>query len=205
MITIRKPLFSLSCEPRLESQGNWLADLVSSMEAKSSGLHDGMTIQVGWSVTKLIQVGNDLVLHEPDFARNPFDDYRPSVDTTLAVLVTQVDLLSKLKCKGVQARFDDKIVVQRGCLSHDRIYAERAEPKPGDSGWYIGSAERGITSAEPPASSELEAIWVYELLRLRPSVLEALALPVGWLVVWNGTNIEGIADHENRNVYPSVA
>jgi len=200
VITIRKPLFSLSCDSRLESQGNWLANLVSSRENTSPGIQDGITIQVGWSVTKLIQVGDDLVLHEPDFDRNPFTDYRPNVSTTLLVLGMQLDLISRLKCEVNTARFDDKIVVQKGCLADDRIYAERKTPSPGDSGWYIGSAEERASTGAPPPVSELEAIWVYELLRLRPSVLEALALPVGWLVRWNGATIDALADHEDRNV-----
>lgn len=200
MITIREPLFSLSCEPNLESHGVWLAGLVSSMETKNPGLYDGVTIQIGWSVLKLIQVGNDLVLHEPNFSGNPFVEYRPSVSTTLAVLAMQTALLSKLKCDGLPARFDDKVVIQKGCLSHNHIYAERSTPKPGDSGWYIGSAEEKSSMAGPPPVSELEAIWVFELLRLRPSVLEAMALPAGWLLRWNGSDIDAIADEENRNV-----
>jgi len=151
-------------------------------------------------VVKLIQVGSDLVLHEPDFDGNPFTDYRPSVSTTLMVLGMQIDFLSRIKCEGSTARFDDKIVVQRGCLARDRIYAERKTPSPGDSGWYIGSAEEASSTGEPPPASELEVIWVYELLRLRPFVLEALALPVGWLVRWSGSTIDAVADDEDRNV-----
>ena len=200
MLKIRRPLFSLNCDSRLESQGNWLANLVSSHEAKPPGLHEGVRVQVGWSVTKLMRIGDELVLHEPDFSGNPFVDYRPDVTTTLTVLAMQFDLMSKLKCEVCEVRFDEKVVVQRGCLTHERIYAERQKPTPRDSGWYIGSAEAAPTERGPPPTSELEAIWVFDLWRLRPVVLAAMVLPMGWLVRWKGLEIDGIADHQNCNV-----
>lgn len=189
--------FYLQCHESLVSQGEWLADVVSSMERQGTKLVEGTTIQVGWSILRLVKVNSNLELCEPDFSNDSYGYMSHDTSTTLRVINSQNQLLTRIRCLGVTARFDEKIILKKGCLEEARIYAERQNPKLGDSGWFIGSVD-GDDARE---TSDLEAIQLYQLLQLRPHILSAMALPIGWMVVWNGTDIEAVLDTENRNVW----
>ena len=54
------------------------------------------------------------------------------------------------------------------------------------SGWYLGPV--GASSA--PTENDLELLYSYQLVSLRPALLKILSLPVNYLVVFDG---EGIA------------
>ena len=202
MITIRRPLFILNCEPSLEPHGNWLADIIESRLSPENQMNDGNTIQVGWAVFKLIRINDELQLCEPYFVGNALVNFRPTVSTSLMILQSQTSLLSRVGSDGQDVRYDDKVTLQKGCLSNHRIFAERGVSEQGDSGWFFGCANPEEPSA-PLAPSDLETILSYELIFLRPSALAAMALPSGWLISWNGNEIEAVADHEDRNVLPS--
>lgn len=104
------------------------------------------------------------------------------------------DLLSKVGCSPVDVRFDDKVVLFTGCLEEPGMYGERSQPARGDSGWYFGPTREHRT----PTANDLEAIWLYELLHKRPSLLPAMCLPVGWVVVCDGAEVVDIADPDNK-------
>jgi len=55
-----------------------------------------------------------------------------------------------------------------------------------------------------PQADDLESLWLFELLQKRPHLLAAMCLPANWVVVWNGTEIEGIADASNREVWKNT-
>jgi hypothetical protein len=192
--TLNRSHFLLNCSDELTEQGEWLCALVERIGQKQSSLVDGAAFQVGWSVLKLVRTIEGLVLCEPDFDNDPFRNFRKDVSATLAVVSAQRDLVSKVGCSPVDIRFDDKVVMLKGCLESPGIYAERSDPKKGDSGWYLGP-----TSERPaPTVNDLEAVWAFELLRKRPHLLSAMCLPANWMVVWNGTEIVGIADPNNQ-------
>lgn len=186
----------MQCDDSLACQGEWLADVVESMEREGKELVVGTSIQVGWSILRLVQVNAQLELCEPDFANNPYEDISHDTSTTLKILMRQNELLSKLGCSGAIARFDEKIVLEKGCLDVNDIYAERQSQKSGDSGWFIGSVD-GEGKKE---ICDLEAIKLYQLLQLRTHILDVMNLPVGCLVVWNGNDIDSIMDSENRSL-----
>jgi hypothetical protein len=54
---------------------------------------------------------------------------------------------------------------------------------------------RAVEGADQP---ELEAFCMHELLHRRPSLLRALALPAGFLVVFNGDQIEAVLDKRTQ-------
>jgi hypothetical protein len=82
-------------------------------------------------------------------------------------------------------------------MKHERRIGnlERTPPTPGDSGWYIGEVEGARTKKNV---SDLEAIRVCDLLEKRPTLMEVLALPPGYLVVVSGLTIEAVLNPENR-------
>jgi hypothetical protein len=135
-----------------------------------------------------------LVLCEPDFDGNPFTDFRPSVSTTLEVLAAEKSLLDRAGCAPVTWRYDEKVVVRRGAFGESRIVAQRQPPKDGDSGWYVASADERVGTPRP---EELEALWAYQLLQVRPELLAAFALPAGWIAVWDGPTLVALTDEND--------
>lgn len=199
MISLQKSiahrLLTLSCHGDLDHQGQWLLDLIASRDQAGPGLASGTTVQVGWSVLTLAATANGVLeVREPAFDTDPLTATRAEVSTTLRILAAQTNLLRRVGSEGLAARFDDKVVVQKGCLAEPGIYAQRSEPTPGDSGWYVGLAD-GPAAA---GAEDLEAIRLYQLLVLRPHLLAAMALPVDWICVWQGDELRGIADDRNQ-------
>lgn len=186
---------ALACQDDLAHQGQWLLGVIASRDGSGPGLADGTTVQVGWSVLTLAATaGGELQVREPAFDANPLASTQADVSTTLRILAAQTDLLRRVGSEGLAARFDDKVIVQKGCLADPGIYAQRSQPAPGDSGWYVGLAD-GPAAA---GAEDLEAIRLFQLLTLRPGLLAAMALPVDWVCVWQGEDIRGIADDRNQ-------
>ena len=182
----------LQCHDDLQPQANDMLGLLKrDFTPQSERLKHGFKIQYGFSMLCLMERTPDLLLCEPNFRGNPFLERSNDVSTTLTVLLQQVDFLRSIEFPAsdtIPARFDDKIVLSKGCLSSQRIYLERIEvTKEGDSGWYIGPVPP--SKEKPPVYA---AMRVYELLDLRPAALEVLCLPPGFLVVFDGDRIEGI-------------
>jgi hypothetical protein len=177
------------CEEPLRVQGEWLADLLHSLDPV-----EGTAVEVGWSILKFAIVDGELTVCEPDFSGNPLQSNRPDVSTSLKVQLAQNSVLSRLKVEGLPARFDQKVVVWKGSLEEGRIVAQRQNPAPGDTGWYIAPAR--VTTA--PTPDDLEAFSSFELLRRRPELLQVLALPVGWLTIWNAAALESVVDENDE-------
>lgn len=198
MPIIHKEHFMLTCSDELLAQGDYVADLIARHAVQGSDFVNGATFQVGWSILKLVMSGHQLELQEPDYAGNPFRDHRSDISASLRVLLAQNELVRQTHADPWAARFDEKIVVQKGCLSKNRVYMERSpQPSAGDSGWCIGEAG---SEQSAPAPSDLESLYSFQLLSLRPALLSCLLLPPGWLVVWQGQKIEAVVNAENQVV-----
>jgi hypothetical protein len=196
----------LQCRDDLAPQGgDILKEIRRTFTPQSERLTHGFTIQWGWSVLCLRDRTPDLILCEPSFRGNPFVEWSDDVTTTLAVLSMQVAFLRSIDFPGsdcVTARFDDKIVLAKGCLSNQRIYLERinvSRGRPGlvdDSGWYIGP----VPALEN--TPEYQSMRIYELLRLRPAAVQVLELPPGFLVIFDGNKVAGIQGPQGRSHAP---
>jgi hypothetical protein len=150
--------------------------VVASFRGQGKGLADGVTVRFGWSVLTLRQQGGQLVVHEPDFGGDPLRGVREDVTCTLRVLVGPAAVLNRLGVEPTEVRFDDRVVVARDCLEDRRVYLQRSEPKPGDSGWYVGPLD---SPAPEPKPENFESLYDYELFRQRPALSRVLGLPPG--------------------------
>lgn len=184
------------CSTALVIQAEWLLGLLHRLWVQGVPIDAGKKIQLGWSILSFRQESPGLlVVCEPDFSRNPFLDTRDDVSCTLSVQQAQNTFAKQIQVEILPVSFQDKVVIAKGSLSTSHIYLERnADPKKGDSGWYIGPCE---PTSSPP---DLEAVYVYELLQLRPSVLQCLGLPPGYLVVFQDEEIETVLNADNKNV-----
>lgn len=201
MIKIKRPLFSLHCDESLTEQGEWAADIVTNFKNQPPGIEDGVTIQLGWTLLKFIKIDGELILCEPDYYGNPFKDFKPDISTSLWALASQIDFVTGLDCQPYGFRFDEKVILKKGCLSEDKLYAHRQNPSENDSGWYIGPASN-MKNSLPPDASELEAIYAFELLKTKPYILDALVLPINWIVVWDDNQVTHIFNENNECVGP---
>ncbi len=187
---------SVSCSKALSEQARWLLDLLTKMNSTGKEMFDGTTIQLGWSILSLRSSGSTLCVCEPNFDTNPFRETRDDLTCTLTIQAQQNEVLRKLGLDGVPAVFDEKIVLSKECLSMQRVYLERSAGNvKGDSGWFVGPAESA------PKRTEHEAVYVYQLLRLRPTLMQVLALPPGFMVVLDGNLIEAVLNERNENLW----
>jgi hypothetical protein len=186
------------CDDAFATQAGSLLEAVASFQSQGKRLADGVHVQFGWSLLTLRRRGGDLVVCEPDFDGDPFHEIREDVTCTLRVLMGQVAVVQRLGLVPVEIRFDDKVVLAKGCLAQRRVYLQRSQPRPGDSGWYVGPVDGPAPEQKP---ENYEAIHVFELLHRRAALLRVLALPARYLVIFDGDEVQGIADPNNNEVW----
>lgn len=188
-----------NCSDDLDGQAESLLDKLAELDERGPALNDGMAIEFGWSLLTLCGNEESLVVYEPDFEGNPVANSVPQVEVTLRVLTEQVTLLSLVGSEGITARYRDNVVMDKGCLETNRIYLERKSPTNAhDSGWYIGKVDKPETEV---TVDNLELIQVWQLFQRRRSLMKVLALPVGFLVVIRGEEIEAICDEDGNNLW----
>lgn len=111
------------------------------------------------------------------------------------VQLEQGILLNKLNLDGEMISFQDKIICTKGVLELDNIYIERnKQHEKGDSGWYIGPVDESI------ANNELEAYYAYQLIKIRPSIIQTLALPSGYITIFNKDKVVAILDDNDIDI-----
>src|SRR5262249_7046457 len=90
--------FLVNCSDELKAQAVWLIDLLRRLHTKGVEFSEGRTLQLGWSVLRFCRRADDqvIVVCEPDFDGNPFEDARPDVTCTLQVQARQNDLAARL-------------------------------------------------------------------------------------------------------------
>lgn len=194
----------IRCDYRLEQQAEWLLKTLADIH-KHDPLQEGATIELGWSVLTLVDEDGKLVVCEPDFAESPFENAIADVTMTLHILAEQNYIISQTHTSETAQipRFDDTIVMQKGVLDETDIYLERDEASDDeDSGWFIGSLGNDDEDETKELDAEnLEAIYVYELLKTRPALLSVLGLPAGYVVVFTGDDIDSIVDENDNDVW----
>ena len=91
--------------------------------------------------------------------------------------------------------FRDKVVVAKNILEVDSIYLQRSGgAERGDSGWYIGPVN------EEDDTEELEAFYVYQLLKIRPSLIQVLALPYEYMVIFERDQVKAVLNERDEDI-----
>ncbi|MEH7460197.1 hypothetical protein V7183_24235 [Bacillus sp. JJ1127] len=183
-------------EEALNLEMNKLFYLLSIVENK---IVDGFTVQIGWSIFILSKHENGYHVLAPDYTQNPFQDTTDDLTIALWVQLEQVHWLRQLNIEGVMTKFNDKIVIAKNVFQLDEIYLQRSSDcNENDSGWYIGPVN------EADETGELEAISAYELLKIRPSIIQVLSLPYEYLVVFRKDSIKAILNENDINVWSAI-
>jgi hypothetical protein len=107
-----------------------------------------------------------------------------------------IQTLEKLPVERQEGDPSSIVILAAGVQTVRRIYLERSPSAfPGDSGWYIGPADRG--SAAPA----LEAVKAEVLLQARPHFSALLSLPVGSLVVIDAAGVAAVLNREDEDIW----
>lgn len=171
-------------------------DEFEKLASSGTPLDSGTEIRFGWTILHLIDDDNCLLITEPDFVKWPQRVWSRTIDTSLNVLVTQVRLLHRLNVDGEDAYFDQFIIAAHGVLTQQRIFLRRESSiSTEDSGWLLASVEDPEALA---CAVDLERIAIASLVQLRPSLLQVLVLPPGFIVVFSDDSIEQIFDAGGR-------
>lgn len=187
----------------LSPQAEWLLALFEEIEAERGTLTHGMRIQAGWTMYTLVERDGAVEIVAPDYNSDPFSKITHDLSTSLSVQLAQNHILEIYGIEGEFCLFQDKIVVAKGVFTEEKVYLERStcsddRGTKGDSGWYLGPVKKNNENIE------LEAYYIYQLLNLRPSLLKALAVARGYLVVFEGEEIEAVLDENNNRIMPRM-
>lgn len=199
--TISGQTVTLDCDPTFAPLADDVLDTLARIARETGPPFNGMRIRFGWSVITLREhAEGGLLVCEPDFESDPLRQVRPELNTTLRVLAEQTLLLRRVGEQPLDVGFDQFVVAARGALAAPSLQLKRSSSlEPEDSGWYLADA----TDTGPPQDPDLlEAIRIFMLLRVRPSVMRALALPTGYSVLLQRENIAGVWDSTGRNRWP---
>jgi hypothetical protein len=135
-----------------------------------------------------------IILTTADYAKNPFEDITEDLTLALWVQLEQSHFLRKMNVDGLSIKFSDQIILSQGVLELDNIYLQRnGDVEKGDSGWYIGPVEDNNTT-------ELYALYAYQLLKIRPEIIQVLALPNDYMVVFEGNEIKAVLNENDVDI-----
>lgn len=176
-------------------------DVFERLHAAAPPLADGTRVRFGWSLLRLEgDGGGGLRVTEPDFVRWPERRWSTNIDTTLSVQAGQVGLLRRLDVDGVDAYFDQAIILARGALARPDIFMRRTpSASPEDSGWMLAT----LDDPEALARDEnVEGVLIAGLVSRRPTLLRALALPPGFVALFSGEELVKVFDASGRVLFP---
>jgi hypothetical protein len=180
--------------------GEDLLTTLEKLDAKGPPIKEGSRIAYGWSqltIADNLAERGTLEVQEPDFDGDPMHDTRSGVYDTTDVLFLQGRLCKQLKVEPTAAWFAHGVVLMRGVLDQKKVYLQRQAPSSQqDTGWYIGPVDKKAQ----PKPEDLETLPVWKIFQQRRNLLEAMALPVGYLAVFNGSYLEAVLDPNNREV-----
>ncbi len=172
-----------------------LFNLLSNVKDK---LADRFSIQIGWSVYSLYKYEDYYQIITRDYTKNPFIDTTEDLTIALWVQLEQSHCLRRLNIKGEFIKFNDKIVIAKNVLQQEEVYLQRSSGcDEGDSGWYIGPINEEV-------SGELEIIYAYELFKMKPAIIQVLALPYEYLVVFEKDKIKAILNECDVDIWSEI-
>lgn len=188
----------VQCLEDLAIQATALLSKLEQLHSIGPALRPGTVVQFGWSRLTLELDGNNLIVCEPDYDGDPFHHTVPVVDRTLRVIMDQAFICRSLNSVGREVTFDQTIVVAKAAIDTPKIYLDRVETEINEfSGWYLGPTDGDSINEY---KDQVESLYVYQLLNLRPAVMKILNLPFNCIVIFNGDTIETIFDSNGIDV-----
>ena len=178
--TIGSQRVVLECAESLEPAAGDIFKTFAALAGSGKPLHPGFSVRFGWSLLTLADEPGGLRICEPCFSGDPLHESNPTVDTTINVLVSQVEWLRRVGVRGADVFFDQQILLAPGALAAPEIFALRGEQtSEADTGWSVAPVPAPGRQID---TSNLSALPVYRLVGSHPGLLSILTLPEGFLV-----------------------
>ncbi|MGB7548939.1 MAG: hypothetical protein WBM14_14415 [Terracidiphilus sp.] len=192
----------LNCVESLAPQGQALLDTFERLYSAPGSLRAGAQIRFGWSLLRILEDDEGLVVGEPDFERRPGEVWIPTVDTTLAVETEQVRLLHRLRISGQDTYFDSVLFAASGSLDLDDVFLKRSVGTlETDSGWALGS----LSNPEALTEGELEPVPISRLVVTHRFLMQALALPTGSIAIYKNRELHDVLDETGHTLFRSFS
>ena len=186
----------LSCAQGLEQQAELLLQMVQSQLGDQPPAR--FRCQVG---PVLIKISADGELQQPDFMdENPISSApRPDLTQACLLLGHQLQLTSRTGTPGQVYSMLESVLVDPAALIDPEVMLRRlARAFKGDSGWrLLGTKAMQAGASEP----QYEPNAIHEIFRMRPSLLTAMSLPIGYQAFFEGETLLLTRDSEHRVVY----
>jgi hypothetical protein len=184
------------CSPEHERRAASVLDVFAKLAGPGAPPRPDTQIRFGWSLLRLAEDGDALRVTEPDFAVWPEERWVPTIDVTLEVLAAQTSLLHHLDVDGEDAFFDQAVIAAPRALAEPDVFLRRTDSASAeDSGWLLGTVDDSEALTRGQA---LESVLIASLVDRRRELLQALALPIGFIVVMSGSSIEQVFDAAGR-------
>lgn len=198
--SIGDEVVSVACADDMAFHAEWLLDCVARLHGSGRTVTEGVRLQVGGMFLSFRRMpSNELAVCVPDVEADPFQDETADVSGALHILFNQIAFAQQIKVEPVATSFQDKVVIDHGCLSSDNLFMVRSLPDAasGDSGWFIG--RQGPREPAP----EVEAIYAFQLLKKRPELAKGLGLPAGFMVMVDAAGILAVIDADDQTLFSS--
>ena len=197
MITITRnfidKVIRVNAEKYMEEQAEELLNIIGKLDINK--FTDNYKIQIGCIIYILKEKEGEFIVFSSDFSKNPVYDITDDLTIPLWIQLEQGILLNKVGVTGELVSCFDKIICSKGVLNLDDIYLERIKGyEKGDSGWFIGSLD------ENDKEEELEVFYIYDIIKLRPSIMQILSLPSGYMAVFNKENLVAVVDDDDNDI-----
>lgn len=188
----------LQCLESLSKQAEFLLNLLEDELRNINVLQDNYKIQIGWSIYIISKQNEGFVILAPDYKRNPFKDRSSDLTIPLMIQCQQNDMLKKANVQGEPISFQDTMIILKDTLNSDMLYLERKDVcKKGDSGWYLGLVD---DKKDTRSIDDYKSIYIFQLLELKPELLQLLSLPIGCLAIIKGDSIVEVLDSQNNRI-----
>lgn len=183
-------------DPALDGEVARLFLLFEDLRAEAVPITDQTRLPIGWTTLSFTDDGARLIVQEPDYDQEPESNTRPDISVSLATLARQRKVLEQVGVPGAAINFDQHVLTIRGVLDEAEVMLIRVESPGGRmTGWRL-TPEAGIED-----SDEIESLPVYEILAVRPELLDAMLLPPGYLVLYSGDQLTTIVNQSDEVVW----
>ena len=190
--------YTFSTEESLRPFAEPLLEAIEYLPADR--IKDGFRIRAGFSTFMLSEHGGGFDIAAPDYTDDPLTALTTDLTLALHIQFRQALLLHKYGIVGQPIHFFEKLAIAKGALDKELISMQRF-PELGGSGWAVETFtmnEEGI--AVPETAKEYDSICAYELLKLRPALLDVLALPDNHVAVFRGDELIELMDGERKSL-----
>lgn len=173
-----------NCGEQARQHAEWLLSRVEHMAQHGLMLADGAHVGFGWVTLTLRIVDSEYLLFEPEFGAEP--ELRSDITRSLQIQSDQLGVVHSVGVQPMFSRHDQHLfVADEAWFASEAVLSRLREQHDDDSGWT--AFEKGIKPAHA-----LEKVRVSDLVGRKPSWLQALALPTGFIVEFTRDAISGV-------------